>query len=151
MVINCLLKKKNKKNITSILHKICINTWKNILREALKKNQNVNFFQIGPDPPTPLEIWAGIFEEKNFKQILTCLRTLHTSFTNFDILTMYLVVSDFVKTGSILKFYLIFNPSKIQFRQCELWGRLPPPPFGKSSDFEFIFLEGFPKVPITLS
>ena len=56
MVINCLLKKKNKKNITSILHKICINTWKNILREALKKNQNVNFFQIGPDPPTPLEI-----------------------------------------------------------------------------------------------
>ena len=108
-------------------------------REAFqkKKNQNVNFFQIGPDPP-PLEIWTGIFEDKNFQQILTCLRTLHTSFTNFDILTMYLVASDFVKTKSILKFYFIFYLSKIQFRQCELWG-WPPPPFGKSSHFEFFF------------
>ena len=40
---------------------------------------------------------------------------------------MYLVACDFVKTESILKLCLIFNLSKIQFPQCELWGQPTPP------------------------
>ena len=55
---------------------------------------------------------------------------------------MYLVACDFVKTESILKLWLIFNLSKIQFRQCELWGR--PPPLWKKVQIEIFFLEGFP-------
>ena len=109
------------------------------LREAIQKKIKMwTFSKLVP----PLEIWTEIFEDIFFKQILTGLLTLHTSFSNFDILTMYLVASDFVKTESILKFYLIFNLSKIQFRQCELWGQ-PPPPFWKKFTFWF-FLEGFP-------
>ena len=57
---------------------------------------------------------------------------------------MYLVACDFVKTESILKLCLIFNLSKIQFRQCELWGR-PPPLLEKVHILNFFFLEGFPK------
>ena len=78
------------------------------------------------------------FSENFFKQILTCLRTLHTNLTIFYILSLYLVACDFVKTESILKLCLILNLSKIQFRQCELWGR-PPPLLKKVHILNFFF------------
>ena len=54
-------------------------------------------------------------------------------------MSIYLVACDFVKTESNYKVWLLFNLSKIQLRQCELWG-WPPTPFWKKFTYFFLRL-----------
>ena len=68
------------------------------LGKPSKKNLNVNFFQIGPEPPSKYE---PEFLKKNVKLISTFLSTLHTNFRNYAIMSIYLEACDFVKTESI--------------------------------------------------
>ena len=96
-----------------------------------KKNQNVNFFQIGLDPPPP-PTKCKLFS-KSFLTIYF-LNWKHFFFSPLNSLSLHNILMPILK-------HVIFNNSKYQ--KCKLWVD-PPPPFGKSLQFELFFLDGFP-------